>query len=78
VPVGSISYFRKSHAALLPKIQFVYDMFLPATFVPVPQDGEVMDFQLLTVREVLAPILHAHPTLDIALVLIGLAEDSIA
>lgn len=52
LPAGTISYFRKSHAALLPKIQYVYDIFLPTSFQPVPRDGEVQQFSLMPLHEV--------------------------
>ena len=41
---------------------FCFDLELPADFTPVPQDGEVEGFKLLTVREVLDIVLEGGPT----------------
>jgi len=52
VSVGTISYCRTSHLGIAPKIQFIYDLFLPNDFVPRPVDGEVGEFYLWTIDEV--------------------------
>jgi 8-oxo-dGTP pyrophosphatase MutT (NUDIX family) len=53
VPVGTISYCQSSHSAVTPKIQFIYDLFLDEDFVPKALDGEVHEFHLWTIDEVL-------------------------
>ncbi len=41
VPAGLVSYVSLQPEGLKPDVLFVYDLELPADFVPSPQDGEV-------------------------------------
>lgn len=43
-------------------VSFCFDLELPVDFVPVPQDGEVECFRLLTLREVLNTVLEGGST----------------
>jgi 8-oxo-dGTP pyrophosphatase MutT (NUDIX family) len=56
VPAGTISYCQTSHGGVTPKIQFIYDLFLPEDFVPKAMDGEVCEFYLWTIEEILSRI----------------------
>ncbi|KAJ2889479.1 hypothetical protein IWW38_004683 [Coemansia aciculifera] len=50
---GTIQYFTRSGLGLQPETQYVLDLELPSDFVPVPTDGEVESFLLLSVEETL-------------------------
>ncbi|KAJ2905903.1 hypothetical protein GGI21_004111, partial [Coemansia aciculifera] len=45
---GTIQYFTRSGLGLQPETQYVLDLELPSDFVPVPTDGEVESFLLLS------------------------------
>jgi len=53
VPVGSVSYWLEAPNGLKPDVLFCYDLRVPADFRPRNRDGEVGDFRLLPVREVM-------------------------
>lgn len=46
--VGTISFFLDAGPAkgYVPETEFLYDIALPPTFTPTPQDGEVESFHL--------------------------------
>ncbi|KAJ1999216.1 hypothetical protein GGI04_004664 [Coemansia thaxteri] len=50
---GTIQYFTRSALGLQPETQYVYDLELPAHFVPEPRDGEVESFEFLSLDKVL-------------------------
>jgi len=50
---GAISYFQNLPRGLIPETLFVYDLNLPEDFVPVPLDGEVQEFYLWEIDQVL-------------------------
>lgn len=57
--VGTVtySYLREARAGgetglVQPECQYVYDLELPASVIPQPQDGEVEEFYLWTIEEV--------------------------
>ncbi|RMZ89681.1 hypothetical protein DV736_g3084, partial [Chaetothyriales sp. CBS 134916] len=57
--VGTVTYFhvRDSRAGgetglCQPECQYTYDLELPADAVPIPNDDEAIDFQLLSIQEV--------------------------
>ena len=54
VPVGAISYVTERPEGLRRDVLFVYDLMLPDDFVPHNTDGEVEDFRLLPIDEVIA------------------------
>ncbi|KAJ1902699.1 hypothetical protein LPJ81_003459 [Coemansia sp. IMI 209127] len=55
---GTVQYIVRSELGLQPETQYMFDLELPADFTPRPNDGEVEDFYLWTVDEVLEGI-HA-------------------
>lgn len=59
--VGTVTYIyvtSEEHVGddgfIFPECQWLYDLELPANVVPQPKDGEVQEFKLCTVDEVLA------------------------
>jgi 8-oxo-dGTP pyrophosphatase MutT (NUDIX family) len=52
VPVGTVSFFFESERGLFPNTEFVYDLELPPSFIPINQDGEVESFHLVTLEEI--------------------------
>lgn len=52
-PVGAISYCREEPGGLKPDVMFVFDLELPRDFVPRNDDGEMAEFRLLPVAEVM-------------------------
>jgi 8-oxo-dGTP pyrophosphatase MutT (NUDIX family) len=52
--VGALSYCRETPHGLKPDTLYCYDLELPADFVPNNRDGEVAEFMLFPVEEVLA------------------------
>ena len=54
VPVGSISYVMEDGVGLKPDTMFCWDIELPREFVPKNTDGEIAEFLLLPVAEVMA------------------------
>ena len=57
---GCVSFFFESERGLFPNTEFVYDLELPADFVPSNSDGEVEEFELLPVSECLERVLSPH------------------
>ncbi|MEJ2692167.1 MAG: DUF4743 domain-containing protein [Candidatus Thiodiazotropha sp.] len=53
VPVGALSYCRETPVGLKPDTLYCYDLELSADFRPRNTDGEVAEFMLLPVEEVL-------------------------
>jgi 8-oxo-dGTP pyrophosphatase MutT (NUDIX family) len=62
-PASAISYetFVESSQTLSRAVLFNYDLHLPQTFVPVPVDGEVDEFFLWTMDEVLESLDPNYP-----------------
>ncbi len=54
VPVGTLSYLTERPHGLRHSLFFNFDLELPRTFQPVATDGEVQDFALWPIGEVLA------------------------
>lgn len=52
-PVGTLSYVVDGRVGLKREVIYNYDLELPPDFVPVNQDGEVEDFQLLPIEHVM-------------------------
>jgi len=52
-PCGSISYMHQSERGIHPQTEFVFDLELPQQFVPENQDGEVQDWILCPVSNIL-------------------------
>jgi hypothetical protein len=51
-----VSYCLETEEGLRPDVLFCYDLELPADFVPVNRDGEVAEFQLWPVEDVLETV----------------------
>jgi 8-oxo-dGTP pyrophosphatase MutT (NUDIX family) len=56
VPVGAITYLMENEIGIRDGVLFVYDLELPAEFVPQNRDGEVVDFALMPARSVIQRI----------------------
>jgi isopentenyldiphosphate isomerase len=52
--VNGISYCRQTGPKLRRDTIFVYDLELPTTFIPNNEDGEVENFMLLSIEEIMA------------------------
>jgi len=50
---GSVSFFHQSERGIHPNTEFVFDLELPETFKPNNNDGEVDDWKLVPVEQVL-------------------------
>ncbi|KAI0235957.1 hypothetical protein L0F63_004872, partial [Massospora cicadina] len=55
-PVGAVTYTSLTHLGVSPETQYVYDLELPASFRPTPNDGEVEAYHLMKVEEVLTKL----------------------
>jgi 8-oxo-dGTP pyrophosphatase MutT (NUDIX family) len=53
VPVGAVSYRMETELGIRDDVLFVYDLEMPADFVPKNQDGEIVDFELMPASAVL-------------------------
>ncbi len=47
IPVGAVSYRMETALGIRDDVLFVYDLEMPADFVPQNQDGEIVRFELL-------------------------------
>jgi 8-oxo-dGTP pyrophosphatase MutT (NUDIX family) len=56
VPAGAVSYRMETALGIRDDVLFVYDLDVPADFVPKNQDGEFSDFLLMPVSAVLERI----------------------
>jgi hypothetical protein len=56
IPVGAISYRMETGLGIRDDVLFVYDLEIPADFVPRNQDGEFVDFELIPASEVVERI----------------------
>ncbi|GAB6026021.1 hypothetical protein CHUAL_011984 [Chamberlinius hualienensis] len=50
-PAGAVTFYFEDDRGLFLETEFVFDLELPPDFIPKNADGEVEDFQLLTVEE---------------------------
>jgi 8-oxo-dGTP pyrophosphatase MutT (NUDIX family) len=55
-PVGALIYVLEREQGLRDDVLFLYDLELPADFVPVNQDGEVEFFELWPIADVMARV----------------------
>src|SRR5579863_4031006 len=56
VPVGAITYLMENEIGIRDGVLFVYDLELPAEFVPQNRDGEVVHFELMPAASVIERI----------------------
>ena len=54
--VGAVSYKMEVPQGLRDDVLFLYDIEVPAAFEPINTDGEIVEFALMTAREVLARV----------------------
>ncbi|KAJ9600395.1 hypothetical protein L9F63_009323, partial [Diploptera punctata] len=59
-PAGSVSFFFESERGLFPNTEFVFDLELPADFLPSNSDGEVETFELLPANEALEKVFSSE------------------
>ncbi|RMG35917.1 MAG: DUF4743 domain-containing protein [Gammaproteobacteria bacterium] len=52
-PVGVLSYNRVAERGFRPDVLYCYDIELPATFIPRNTDGEVEEFLLMPIEQVM-------------------------
>jgi 8-oxo-dGTP pyrophosphatase MutT (NUDIX family) len=56
VPVGAITYLMENEIGIRDGVLFVYDLELPAEFVPQNRDGEIIAFELMPAQRVIQRI----------------------
>jgi len=56
VPVGAITYLMENDIGIRDGVLFVYDLEVPAEFVPQNRDGEVVHFELMPAKSVIERI----------------------
>jgi Domain of unknown function (DUF4743)/NUDIX domain len=56
VPSGAVSYRMETRLGIRDAVLFVYDLEIPADFVPHNRDGEIVHFELMPVSAVLERI----------------------
>ena len=59
-PKGFVSYNMQAGTTLRRKILYVYDLYLPNSFIPLPNDNEVKKFDLVPIHTVME-IVKNHP-----------------
>lgn len=52
-PCGSVSYVHQSERGIHPQTELVFDLELPASFVPSNTDGEVEEWILVPVSQII-------------------------
>jgi 8-oxo-dGTP pyrophosphatase MutT (NUDIX family) len=53
LPVGAVSYRMETELGIRDDVLFVYDLEMPADFVPKNRDGEIVHFELMPASSVL-------------------------
>jgi hypothetical protein len=56
ISAGAVSYRMETRLGIRDDVLFVYDLEMPADFVPENRDGEIVDFELMPVSAVLERI----------------------
>jgi hypothetical protein len=59
IATGAVSYCCETEIGLKPDTLYCYDVELPASFIPQNTDGEVAEFQLMDLPEVIDLVLHS-------------------
>lgn len=71
LPVGGISFCSEQCGQVINQFQFIYDLELPADFIPRNVDGEVASFALWPVKQVMETLYNTDEFMfDSALVII--------
>lgn len=66
--VGSVHSVHEVDDGLHDEVVYIYDLALPADFVPTARDGEVASFELTAVSDVAMRLAHGEFTVEAALV----------
>ena len=53
VPAGAVSYRMENELGIRDDVLFVFDLEIPADFIPKNQDGEIVHFELMPASAVL-------------------------
>ncbi len=61
IPAGAVSYRMETRLGIRDDVLFVYDLEMPADFLPKNRDGEIVHFELMPVSAVLE---HVRTTSD--------------
>src|SRR2546430_2519953 len=56
LPVGAVTYCMETELGIRDDVLFVYDLELPADFVPTNRDGEIVHFELVPAESVIEQI----------------------
>ena len=56
VPVGAVTYLMENEVGIRDGVLFVYDLELLADFTPHPSDGEVVEFTLMPMEQIIERI----------------------
>ncbi len=56
ISAGAVSYRMETRLGIRDDVLFVYDLEMPADFVPENRDGEIVNFELMPVSAVLERI----------------------
>jgi 8-oxo-dGTP pyrophosphatase MutT (NUDIX family) len=56
VPVGAVTYCMETELGIRDDVLFVYDLDLPAGFVPRNSDGEIVQFELVPAQRVIEQV----------------------
>ena len=56
IPVGAVTYRMENETGIRDDVLFVYDLDVPADFVPQNGDGEIVHFDLVPAKDVIARI----------------------
>ncbi|XP_013384003.1 uncharacterized protein YJR142W isoform X1 [Lingula anatina] len=70
-PVGTVSYFYEDERGLFPECEYIMDLEVPEDFVPENADGEVAEFYLWTIQEVLEKTITSEFKSNSALIAIN-------
>jgi 8-oxo-dGTP pyrophosphatase MutT (NUDIX family) len=74
MPVGAITYRMETRGGLRDDVLFVYDLEIPATFVPHNADGEIAEFHLMSAVEVVLRVRNTQDfKFNVSLVIIDFA-----
>ena len=73
-PLAPCSYCLEDERGVMPEVEFVFDLCVPASFTPKNADGEVAAFSLVSIEQVLLRIWIEH--LSNALALAALVHSS--
>ena len=74
VPVGGVTYCMETELGIRDDVLFVYDLELPADFVPRNSDGEIVNFELMPAENVLEQVRKTnHFKFNVNLVILDFA-----